>query len=198
MIFGNSYIEEDCELPGCKNDAQEMKIVLEKCNFEVSIHLDSTKIEMQDKVDSFAKQLKSKDHVLFYFSGHGLTYQGQQLLVPCHMEDPENEFQIQYRAFSCQSAIDRITKHSSSGLKIIITDCCRVEYEKVLKSIGSRNGFSFHNVNIKFEPNKVNSDTTEKWPTEIRNIVRICATSSAQAALAANGNALSIFTRSLI
>ena len=154
---------------------------------------------MYERFNSFAQKLNSKDSALFYYSGHGLSYQGQQLLVPCNMEQPEKEFQIRYTAFSCEYVIDELAKYSSGGLKIIITDACRTEYLQVLKGIGSNNGFNFNNVSIKFDPNNVNSDFTAKgvyWET--RNIVRMCAASSGQAAEAPKGNALSIYTKSLL
>ena len=199
LVIGNRYVGEGCELYGAKRDAEEVKMKLEKCNFTVSMHLDLNKKEVEDTFDAFLRKLKSKDDVIFYYSGHGLSYQGEQLLVPCNMEQPENEYQIKYKTFSFEYAAHELARYVNSGCKIIITDCCRSEYWSVLKGIGSRNGFQFNNVSINFDPNNSNKGDMNKGflDVEMRNIVRMCAASSGQAAEAGIGNTLSYYTRAL-
>ena len=200
LVIGNSYIGEGCELPGTKRDAEEVKRKLEKCDFSVSLHFNLRKKELEDTFNAFVRKLKSKDHAIFYFSGHGLSYQGEQLLVPCEMEQPEKEYQIRYKAFSCEYVVHELARYTTNGCKIIITDCCRSEYWHVLKGIGSRNGFEFNNVSIEFDPNNAQNKKKNKGYSDVetRNIVRMCAASSGQAAEAGLGSSLSYYTRALL
>ena len=204
LIIANLYIGEKSELRCCKTDALEMKQKLEECKFKVSFHIDLDITEMRDKFDEFTRTLEDNDIVIFFFSGHGVSYQGHQFLIPCKMIEPENDYQIKYRAFGCQAAIYKLASRVCSGLKIIITDACRTEYENVLKGMGSKIGAA---CSIKFVPNGVESDASElegdviknvSNDLELRNIVRMCASIDGQAAEAPRGSALSYYTRSML
>ena len=201
MVIANCYKGEEYELYGAKTDAEEITRALKECKFSVSLHLDLNIHQMEETFTTFLHTLNSNDHVIFYYSGHGVSYQGEQLLVPCNMDQPAKEYEIKETTFNCESAVYQIAKFARNGCKIIILDCCRSEYWNVLKGIGSRNGFEFQNISIKYEPSKAKNDQYNKngfLDVPKRNIIRMCAASSGQTAKAGVGTALSHYTKSLL
>ena len=177
-----------------------MKRKLEECKFEVSFHTDLDNNQMKHKFDEFTHTLRENDSVLFYFSGHGLSYNGRQFLIPCNMIEPENAYQIKFKAFGCHAAILQLARYVGSGLKIIITDACRTEYEKVLKGIRLKTGDAY---SIKFDPNGIRNNVPDVQKNisddvELRNVIRMCASIDGQAAEAPIGSSLSYYTQSML
>ena len=162
-----------------------MKARLEKCRFRVFLHTDLKRNDMYDALDSFIQEIDSNDVVVFYFSGHGVEYKGEQFLVPCEMEDPKSESQLKFKTMSVDEVIKNIAKKCNNGRKITICDACRSEYNKVLKDISSRVGNVFSSVHSNYhldeEKQKGASNAIDVCIEKV-NIVRMNAASRGETA----------------
>mgnify|MGYP001375454242 CR=1 FL=1 len=89
LLIGNTYPNEDSPLSSCVNDANAMNNVLSShCSFicePTQSNLDRTAIKLV--LLEFGNKLNDGDTALFYFSGHGVSYDGVDYLVPCGVEN---------------------------------------------------------------------------------------------------------------
>lgn len=68
-----------------ENDAKLIASSLEQANFNVTLVIDATEIEILEAVKNFTEKISSyngKVTTLFYYSGHGVQYEGENYLVP--------------------------------------------------------------------------------------------------------------------
>ena len=187
LVIGNRY-------------ALEMKAGLEKCRFRVFLHTDLKRNDMYDARDSFIQEKDSNDVVVFYFSGRGVEYKGEQFLIPCEMEDPKSESQLKFQTMSVDEVIKNIAKKCNNGLKIIICDSCRSEYNKVLKDISSRVGNVFSSVHSNYHPDEEKQQGISKAIDvciEKVSIVRMNAASRGETADGGARTNLSSYTKAL-
>jgi hypothetical protein len=94
LVIGNANYPAH-KLVNPVHDAEDMKAALERLGFTVRLGKDLSKQAMQDQVKKFLGDLRDGDVALFYYSGHGMELDGENLLVPtdfpmrCH--DPPRQ-----------------------------------------------------------------------------------------------------------
>jgi len=76
LLIGNNYKGSKMELQSCVNDAHAMAEQLQKTNFTVTIETNLKYLEIKGAIQKFIKSLKRGDVALFYFSGHGISFDG--------------------------------------------------------------------------------------------------------------------------
>ena len=108
------------------------------------------------------------------------------------MQEANESYQIRDIAFSCDDAKDQLQKRVSNGLKIIITDACRDEFQ-IYKHDGNPLDW---NVNYNPQQHKPLDAKGFSGPKNT-NIIRMCATSRGKKAAAGRGASLSVYTKSL-
>jgi len=109
------------ELPKCETDAIQMKNILEKKSFSVELKLNVKRSEMIFAVREFSESLSKGDLALFYFSGHGISYDDFHCLLPNNYKGDESnikEFSVTFNNLN-----DRINKNHPAH-KIFLFDCC--------------------------------------------------------------------------
>jgi hypothetical protein len=124
LIIANTYQNHDklSKLPNCHRDAMEMKAILEKKSFQVIEKLDANRTLMIKTIKEFGETIEPGDWVVFYFSGHGLSFDGFHCLLPNDYEGDESsivDFSITF-----VSLMKYITKNKPH-LKVFLFDCCR-------------------------------------------------------------------------
>jgi len=78
--------------------------------------------EMNEATIRLINRVQNGDVVVFYYSGHGTVYQGENYLVPVDFEGQPD--QLQYDAFSANRFLDNL-QNSGAAVKILILDACR-------------------------------------------------------------------------
>ena len=110
------------------------------------------------------------------------------------------ESQLKFKTMSVDDVIKHIAEKCSKGLKIIICDACRSEYNKVLKDISSRVGHELSAIHsdfhLKVESSKGRTKTIEPCIEKI-NIVRMNAASRGEEAEGGARSNLSSYTKVL-
>lgn len=122
LVIGNSdYSSSPLRNP--VNDAQALARTLERLQFKVITVFNGTHRQMKDAIDQFINKLHGYDVGLFYYSGHGVQYQGANYLVPVGA-DIQQAPDIQFEAVAAEQVLDDM---GSVGTKfnIIILDACR-------------------------------------------------------------------------
>ena len=107
------------------NDAQDIGATLENLGFSVTRALDASRGEIQQAVDRFqeASSRRGTKVALFYYSGHGVEYEGSNYIIPVNAEI-RNEYELVDQAFSA----DRIVKamdRNRAAFNLVILDACR-------------------------------------------------------------------------
>ncbi|RKZ92539.1 MAG: hypothetical protein DRR19_03980 [Candidatus Parabeggiatoa sp. nov. 1] len=83
LVIGNSAYAGDNFLTNPVNDAKALAAVLRQLQFDVIHQTNLNRKQMKAAVHQFSQQLAKKPGVgLFYYSGHGLQYQGVNYLIP--------------------------------------------------------------------------------------------------------------------
>ena len=124
LVIGNA------NYPGHKlanpvHDAEDVSAALERVGFTVSLGKDLSKRAMQDQVAKFLGSLRDGDVALFYYSGHGMEVDGENLLVPTDfpqaMPQPKEAKAASFPLEDVQRSLER----SKAQLSIVVMDACR-------------------------------------------------------------------------
>ena len=106
-------------------DARLIGTTLKQYGFRVTLVEEADYRKFRKALASFRKELRTAGHettALFYYSGHGMQYQGNNYLIPIGSEvETAIDLDIEtIRAERIQSAMASIT-----GVKIMLLDACR-------------------------------------------------------------------------
>lgn len=114
------------------NDATAIAKLLRKSGIEVTTLVDKedeqvTNKIFEEKLNAFTRSLARGDLALFFFAGHGVTYDNKNYLLPSgdDLADPLN---YSTRAMSADRVLDQMQKggaHGGSRFQVLILDCCR-------------------------------------------------------------------------
>ncbi len=82
LVIGNSAYKNTEPLLNPRNDAEELAAALTRVGFEVVLALDVTQSQMAEPVRKFVGRLREADVALLYYAGHGLSFEGENYIVP--------------------------------------------------------------------------------------------------------------------
>ncbi len=188
LVIGNdSYrnLSERDQLRNAANDARAMKSVLEQLGFTVLTGENLDRAKMVERLSAFAAQLHEGDIGFFYFSGHGVSLNGANYMLPTDISAPQSsgrdaEELLKDNAVAETRILDRI-KRSGARIAVVALDACRNNPlgDSSTKGIGGEKGLS--------------------PPPETRGVLTIYAAGAGQSALdrinEADRAANSVFTR---
>jgi uncharacterized caspase-like protein len=81
LVIGNGSYQVD-PLSNPVNDARDMANMLGKLGFNVTLKMDADQMTMESAIEAFGEKLNKNTVGLFYFSGHGAQYAGENYLIP--------------------------------------------------------------------------------------------------------------------
>jgi hypothetical protein len=121
LVIGNSgYAERPLKNP--PNDAHAMTALLRKLGFTVTEKTDLTLAGFRQQVNTFLDQSKGAELRLFYYSGHGASYDGDNYLLPIgHGVTRKHELPDQ--AYSLKTLLRGFKEQS--GVNLVLLDSCR-------------------------------------------------------------------------
>ncbi len=121
LVIGNSgYAERPLKNP--PNDARAMAALLRKLGFRVTEKTDLTLTGFRQQVNAFLDQSKGADLRLFYYSGHGASYDGDNYLLPIgHGVTRKHELPDQ--AYSLKTLLRGLK--DQGGINLVLLDSCR-------------------------------------------------------------------------
>jgi hypothetical protein len=113
----------DAPLRNPLNDAQDMAKALRDLGFEVIEVTNATKKMLLDAVNDFGARIQRAHVGLFYYSGHGVQYQGKNYLIPVQtvIGSPAD---LEQEAVDAGRIVGRM-EQSQVALSLVILDACR-------------------------------------------------------------------------
>jgi len=132
LLIGNRDYPGGQDLPPITKNVRDVHLALEKRGFVVTDALDADRSTALRLVDSFAQQLQKLPEegvALFYFSGHGIQVNAENVLVSAHI-DPvfkntvESENIVKNSVALFENVLKRMPNRQA-GLNVAVIDACR-------------------------------------------------------------------------
>jgi len=125
LIIGNTYKNSKGsyyqKITSSELDVNAMKNILEKKQFLVNIKIDLERKKLIKCIKDFVDSIEEGDTILFYYSGHGLSYEGYHLLIPSDFDGDER--MIREESINFMSILEDIAPKKPL-FKIYLFDCC--------------------------------------------------------------------------
>jgi uncharacterized caspase-like protein len=122
LVIGNeSYAHAPLKNP--VNDAKTVAETLVDLGFKVDLVLNADLKSMSKAVDRFVTSIRPGDVAFFYYAGHGVQIEGENLLVPVDF-DAKDEADARYETYSASRVHERM-EGAGARINIIVLDACR-------------------------------------------------------------------------
>jgi formylglycine-generating enzyme required for sulfatase activity len=82
LVIGNKDYQHVRPLKNTLNDANDMKVALEKLGFDVTLAPNTSYQQLTAALNRFRDKLTPNTVALVYYSGHGVSYNGKNYLLP--------------------------------------------------------------------------------------------------------------------
>jgi uncharacterized caspase-like protein len=123
LVIGNGVYSFEEPLNNTVNDAKDMAKKLNKLGFKVTRKINVDQRTMDSAITAFGKRLKRGDVGLFYYSGHGAQYNGENFLIPLKAKI-NSDVDLKYEAVNLGRVLDYMAM-AENALNIVILDACR-------------------------------------------------------------------------
>ncbi len=107
----------------CVNDAIDMHFALRSMGFLTHYATNLTSNDMQSRMNRFVESIEPNAIVVFYFSGHGVQYDGNNYLIPINNNEINTDT-IKLYAVNVEQFIQTMHNKNPRAV-IVILDCCR-------------------------------------------------------------------------
>lgn len=127
LVVGNANYTTYTKLKNPLNDATAVSEQLQQLGFDVICMYDASYEEMYNVLNLFRQKAVSDkyDFALFYYSGHGVQYDGRNWLLPieAQLDRPSD---LKSKCVEGQDLLTMIDDTECAG-KVVILDACRTE-----------------------------------------------------------------------
>jgi len=131
LVIGNGDYGAN-SLRNAVTDARDFAQVLRAVGFEVTLHTDVELRAFDQAVSAFNSTIRPVDEVVFYYSGHGLQFNGGNFLIPARANIAD-EISLKYDAVNA----NRISEYLQRAMvSILILDACRDNPFRNVRSSG--------------------------------------------------------------
>ncbi|WP_238861111.1 caspase family protein [Clostridium sp. YIM B02569] len=138
LLIGNQEYKNMGKLNLPQNDVNTFKDILESIGFLVTYHFDVTYEVMRKCILDFSNSISNGDEIVFYFSGHGYSFESHNYITPIDCSDDSTISKLDILVKGYENSVkaidvDLITnnlKKNSDGINIVLLDACREIYEK--------------------------------------------------------------------
>jgi tetratricopeptide (TPR) repeat protein len=124
LVIGNNDYTGVTALRNAVNDARLIDKALSEANFRTILKSNATKNDMEDAFADFVGKLGPDDTALFFYAGHGLQIENENLLVPIDFQVADTPVRSKARCFSISQWMDELRRRNPK-ISIIILDACR-------------------------------------------------------------------------
>ena len=123
LIIGVSDYTYAPPLKNPLNDVDDIGSDCKKFSYEVELLKNPNNKELGRAIDSFILKMNNADVCLFFFSGHGAEYEGENYLFPKDA-NPIRPADLKYETFPLNRLLENMDL-SNVKTKIILLDACR-------------------------------------------------------------------------
>jgi hypothetical protein len=123
LVIGNDSYQNAQVLSNARSDAKAMAKALESSGFSVTLKQDLTLKSMKEALRTFKAEVAGGDDALFYFSGHGVQFEGSNYLIPVDVV-AQSEEQVADDSVALQRVLDDL-RDQKARFTLAIIDACR-------------------------------------------------------------------------
>jgi len=123
LVIGNDSYQNAQVLSNARSDAKAVAKALESNGFSVTLKQDLTLKSMKEALRAFKAEVAGGDEALFYFSGHGVQFEGSNYLIPVDVV-AQSEEQVADDSVSLQRVLDDL-RDQKARFTLAIIDACR-------------------------------------------------------------------------
>ena len=123
LVVGNDNYKNVAPLKNARSDAKAIAEALQTLGFDVTLKQDLNLTSLKSALREFKTKVGGGDEVIFYFSGHGVQFEGTNYLVPTDIV-AESEAQVEDDAVPLQRVLDDL-RDQKARFALAIVDACR-------------------------------------------------------------------------
>lgn len=124
LVVGNGSYKFNTTLSNPRNDATDIAAALKSSGFSVQLLLDATRADMEKAIRDFGTSLKTPTSTgLFYYSGHGAQFEGQNYILPVDA-DIQDADELRYKAVDVEGVLAKM-RSAGNLMNIVVLDACR-------------------------------------------------------------------------
>lgn len=132
LVIGNSEYGER-SIPNAQSDAKLVAETLQKLGFMVINLNNPTKLNLENAISNFSKLQKHNNVALVYYSGHAVSSNGQNYIIPSN-STIQSSAELATKAVNLNKVI-QIYKKQPESINLLIVDAFRdLNYSDVLTS----------------------------------------------------------------
>ena len=121
LVIGNQGYSGKDKLHNPRKDAADLSSLLNRLGHDVVTHVDLDAKSLVGAVRDFKKSVQPGDGALFYFSGHGLEYHGENWLLPIGFGEVEPE-ELEHESLSVTRVLNLL---DHARFRVCMLDACR-------------------------------------------------------------------------
>lgn len=137
LLVGNRVYPAPHDLPPVHKNVRDLAEALTQRGFKVTTAVDQEPAALKKIIDSFAREAVASPPdttVLFYFTGHGMQVDAENLLLGAGLNPAANESTLVTSSLHFRRDVVDILPVRSQGLTITVIDACRTSLRAALKS----------------------------------------------------------------
>lgn len=138
LVIGNADYQYSGKLKNTVNDANLMAASLKDLGFDVIKKTNATKVEMEQTILDFSRELGKYNVALFFYAGHGIQVDGGNFLIPIDAK-LNDRLAAQFEAVDVSKVVSQFERYPNN-VNIVILDACRNNPFKTW-SRGAESGF---------------------------------------------------------
>lgn len=124
LVVGNSNYKSQNILKNPLNDVRLLAGTLRDCGFEVDKREDISRKDLLAAISQFHEKIKAGPCIaLFYYSGHGIQYEGENYMIPVDAQ-VQSKSDVEFDCVNLGRVLGYM-EESQSTTNIIILDACR-------------------------------------------------------------------------
>jgi hypothetical protein len=137
LVIGNDSYQHVTPLHNARADARAVKTALKNVGFDVTLREDVDLQELKAALRTFKGKIAGGDEVVFYFSGHGVQFEGTNYLIPTDLVTQSAD-QVMDDSVPLQRVLDDM-KEMKARFALAIVDACRDNpFKGTGRAIGGR------------------------------------------------------------
>lgn len=124
LVIGNDSYQAVPVLAKAVNDALSVSETLKRLDFDVDIGENLTRRDINGRFSKFIERIEPGDTAFFFFSGHGVAVNGQNILLPIDIPASDDADLVRDEAHVVDELIERV-KLKGAGVSLFVLDACR-------------------------------------------------------------------------
>ncbi len=137
LLIGNRIYPNPFDLPPVHKNVRDMQAALEARGFTVTATIDQDPIGLKRTIDEFARSAHAaapNATVMFYFTGHGMQVDAENLLLGAGIAPDAREPVLLASSLHLQRDVMELLPRRSTGLTIAVVDACRTSLRAAMNA----------------------------------------------------------------